>query len=337
MTAQVRVDLVAWDAPVAAALRAELYADLVQRYGDLAEPASPDIPVDRHHATLVLRVDAEPVGCVSLWDAAVHGERFADRVGEVKRMFVRADHRGRGYSRLLLARLEEVAVERGLVRLVLETGVRQPEAIGLYRSAGYRRVRCFGPYVDDPLSVYYATWLVPDAATRVLVVNGTVGAGKTTVVARCADLLRERGVPYAWVDVDALRHSYPTAADDPFAQAVALDHLEAMAGVWRRRGYRHVLLAEIIERPEDRERYELAFDGAELAVVRLEAREATRLARVAERESDPWWREWHLARTVELAAILDAAGVDDAVVDNDARPVRDVAAEVLAAAGWLDA
>jgi predicted kinase len=149
-----------------------------------------------------------------------------------------------------------------------------------------------------------------------------------------ADLLRERGVPYAWIDVDMLRRAYPTAADDPLGQAVALDHLEAMAGVLRRRGYRHVVLAEVIERAEDRELYERAFDGAELAVVRLEASEATRIARVTARERDPW-RDWHLARTVELATVLQAAGVDDAVVDNDGeRPLREVAAQVLAAAGW---
>lgn len=333
MTPQVRVDLVPWDDPAAAALRAEQHADLARRDG-VDEPVPPDVPVGGHHATLVLRVDDEPVGCVSLRDAAVHGGRFADRVGEVTSMVVRAGHRGRGLSRLLLARVEELAVERGLRRIVLEAGVRRPEAIGLYRSAGYRRIRCFGPYVDDPVSVCYAKWLVPDAVTRVLVVNGTVGAGKTTVVSAVAGLLRERGVPCSWLDVDALRHAYPTADDDPFAQAVVLDHLEAMAGVWRRRGYRRVVLAEIIERPEDRERYELAFDGADLAVVRLEASEPTRLARVTARELDPWWREWHLARTVELAAILETAGVDDAVVDNDARPLCDVAAEVLAAAEW---
>jgi len=68
--------------------------------------------------------------------------------------------------------------------------------------------------------------------------------------------------------------------------------------------------------------------------VRVTASEATRLARVAARETDEHWRDRHLARTVELEAILAAAGLDDAVVDNDGRPLRDVATEVLAAAGW---
>jgi len=329
----VRIDAVPWDDPAAVALRREQLAELAALYDD-GDDLPPDLTADQALASLLLTVDGAPAACAGLRDAAVHGERFAGGVGEIKRMFVRPEFRGRGYGRLLLARLEAVAADLGLVRLVLETGALQGAAVRLYRDAGYRRVRPFGPYADDPRTLYYARWLVPDAGTRVLVVNGTVGAGKTTVAEAVADLLRERGVPYAWIDVDALRRAYPTADDDPFGQEVALDHLEAMAGVLARRGYRHVVLAEVIERPADRERYEMAFDGAELAVVRLVASEATCLARLRRREPDPW-RDWHLARTVELAAVLEAAGVDDAVVDNDGdRTPREVAAEVLSAAGW---
>ena len=318
-----------WDDEALARMRAEQQAELATLY-DGDGDREPTLPPEEMLVTVALAVDGAVVACGSLREARRHGEGY----GELERMYVRPGHRGRGYSRLVLRRLERIAAESGLRRLVLETGVRQVEAVGLYRAEGYRRIPCYGPYDEEALSVCYAKWLTPEAATRVLVVNGTVGAGKTTVAEVVADLLRERGVPYAWIDVDALRRAYPTADDDPVGQAVALDHLQAMAGVLRRRGYRHVVLAEVIERPADRELYERAFDGAELAVVRLTATEGTRLARLAAREPDPW-RDWHLTRTVELATILEAAGVDDAVVDNDGvRPLRDVAAEVLTAAGW---
>lgn len=327
----VRLAVVPWDDEELVRMREEQQAELAAMYdgeGDL----EPVLPPEEMLATVALSVDGRVVACGSLRDAHRYGAGY----GELKRMYVRPRRRGNGYSRLVLQRLERIAVENGLRRLILETGTRQVEAIGLYRAEGYRRIPCYGPYDERTLSVCYAKWLGPAAAdtTRLLVVNGTVGAGKTTVAEVVADLLRERGVPYAWIDVDVLRRAYPTAADDPLGQAVALDHLEAMAGVLRRRGYRHVVLAEVIERAEDRELYERAFDGAELAVVRLEASEATRIARVTARERDPW-RDWHLARTVELATVLQAAGVDDAVVDNDGeRPLREVAAQVLAAAGW---
>ncbi len=170
--------------------------------------------------------------------------------------------------------------------------------------------------------------------TRVLVVSGSVGAGKTTVAEAVTDLLRERGVPYGWVDVDALRRVYPTEPTDPFAHDVALDQLAAMAGVFRRRGYHHVVLSEVVERRGDRERYAAAFGGAVVAVVRLTASEATRVARIRAREPEGWVRDWHLRRTVELEAVLEAAGADDAVVVNEGRAPAETAVEVLAATGW---
>jgi GNAT superfamily N-acetyltransferase/dephospho-CoA kinase len=327
--AAVTLAAVAWDDPDLARMRDDQQAELAALYDGEAD-LEPVLPPEEMLATIAVSVDGVLVGCGSLRDA----RRYGDGYGELKRMYVRPAYRGRGLSRLVLSRLEEIAAENGMRRLILETGTRQVEAIRLYRSAGYRRIPAYGPYDERSLSVCYARWLVPDAVTHVLVINGTVGAGKTSVAEAAVDALRERGIPYGWLDVDALRRVYPTEPDDPFAQAVVLDHLAAMAGVFRRRGYRHLILAEVIERRADRELYERAFDGAELTVVRLTASEATRLARVEERELDRRGRVWHLARSVELEAILDAAGVDDVVVDNDGRPLPAVAAEVLAAAGW---
>lgn len=170
--------------------------------------------------------------------------------------------------------------------------------------------------------------------TRVLVINGSVGAGKTTVAEAVTDLLRARGVPYGWVDVDALRRVYPTGSDDPFAHEVALDHLTAMAPVFDRRGYHHVVLSDVVERRADRDRYATAFGGAQVVVVRLTASEATRVARLRAREPEGWLLDWHLRRTVELERILDEAGADDAVVVNEGRPPERTAVDVLAAAGW---
>jgi GNAT superfamily N-acetyltransferase len=75
---------------------------------------------------------------------------------EIKRMFVRETYRGRGYSRLILLRLEELAQRRGCRRVVLETGVGQPEAIGLYESAGYLRIPNYDQYAGNPNSVCLA-------------------------------------------------------------------------------------------------------------------------------------------------------------------------------------
>jgi ribosomal protein S18 acetylase RimI-like enzyme len=59
-------------------------------------------------------------------------------------------------GRALLDTLEGEARALGVVRLVLETGIRQPEALALYERAGFRRIPAFGDYVDSRLSVYMA-------------------------------------------------------------------------------------------------------------------------------------------------------------------------------------
>lgn len=52
----------------------------------------------------------------------------------------------------MLEALEREALRRGFDRIRLETGERQPEAMGLYRSAGYVEIDKYGPYRDAPLS-----------------------------------------------------------------------------------------------------------------------------------------------------------------------------------------
>lgn len=324
----VAVTVVPWDDDDVARLRDEQQAEIYQRYQQ--RDIEPDLPPEEMLGTLLVTVDGEVAGCGSLRD----GMRYGEGYGELKRMYVRPPLRGRGLGGRILAELVRIAQAGGLGRLILETGELQPEAIRLYRRGGFRRIRNYGPYTDVPTSICYGRWLVPEAGTRVLVVNGTVGAGKTAVADAAAELLREREVPHAWLDADAFRRVWPAPDGDPFAQQVVFEQLAAIAANLRARGYRHVLLADVVEDATDRESYEAAFDGADVAIVRVTASESTRLARVAVRETDEQWRDWHLARTVELEAILAAAALDDAVVDNDGRPVRDVAAEVLAAAGW---
>jgi ribosomal protein S18 acetylase RimI-like enzyme len=76
-----------------------------------------------------------------------------DGRGELKRLFVRPGHRGRGVSRRLLGWLEESARDSGVTWMVLETNTAHPEAIRLYRSAGYEPVPDYGHYADEPETV----------------------------------------------------------------------------------------------------------------------------------------------------------------------------------------
>ena len=107
-------------------------------------------------AFLVGYLDGEPVA-TGAWrrrdDVAWAG---TTATAEVKRMYVAPRARGRGLARALLAHLEATATQAGAEVMVLETGERQPEAIALYESVGYRRIAGFGFYRDAPLSRCYA-------------------------------------------------------------------------------------------------------------------------------------------------------------------------------------
>ncbi len=72
---------------------------------------------------------------------------------ELKRMFVSECARGKGHGKAILRKLVAIAEAEGL-SLRLETGIRQPEAIGLYRPHGFEEIEAFAPYGRDPLSMF---------------------------------------------------------------------------------------------------------------------------------------------------------------------------------------
>lgn len=94
--------------------------------------------------------DGTAVGC----GAIVLGEDAGTITAELKRMWVDPAARGSGLGRRLVAALETAAINEGVTLLRLETGVSQPEALGLYKASGYIERGPFVDYVEDPLSVF---------------------------------------------------------------------------------------------------------------------------------------------------------------------------------------
>jgi len=134
----------------AAQLLRQMRPEALSRYGDVLDASTPltnEPPVARS-AFLIARLEGRPVGCAAL-------RPLDAEVGEVKRMYVMPPVRRRGIARLLLAELEAQAAVFGFRTLRLETGNRQPEAIGLYESSGFRRIAPYGSHVEDPLSICF--------------------------------------------------------------------------------------------------------------------------------------------------------------------------------------
>jgi len=93
-------------------------------------------------------LDGSAVGCGAL--------REFDRItAEVRRMYVRSEHRRKHVGRAILGHLIAAARELGYKRLVLETGNKQAPAIALYENYGFRRINPFGEHVNDPTSLCY--------------------------------------------------------------------------------------------------------------------------------------------------------------------------------------
>lgn len=161
----VRIDAVDWLDPRAVALRAAMDAETRAMYAEFVagQPATVTAAID-----VALRVDPadilvtilaldgdEPIGHSALRPAAGEPDAL-----EVKKVFVPIAHRGRGISRRLMVELERLAGDRGIPRLVLQTGRLQLPAIALYESLGYRPIDPFGGYHAIPGALCFEKRLV---------------------------------------------------------------------------------------------------------------------------------------------------------------------------------
>ena len=97
-------------------------------------------------------VAGEAVGCGAV--KRMPPSRTSPQYGEIKRMYVSPEVRGRGIGAALLEALELSLISHGIFIARLETGVRQPDALALYEGHGYVRIPPFGEYGEDPLSVF---------------------------------------------------------------------------------------------------------------------------------------------------------------------------------------
>jgi len=116
-------------------------------------------PPESRHAFSVEQLLRESVAFfVASYDgqlAACGGVKLFADYGEVKRMFVRPQFRGKGLGKAILNRLAAHARANRIDILRLETGIYQVEAIGLYDVWGFQRRGPFGEYKDDPNTVYF--------------------------------------------------------------------------------------------------------------------------------------------------------------------------------------
>jgi ketosteroid isomerase-like protein/GNAT superfamily N-acetyltransferase len=134
-----------FDGPDAHALRDAVEAELRERYGGDLEPGKKPTTEDCAAFLVARDGSGRAVGCGAL-------RPLDDGAVEIKRMYVRPEDRGRGLGWVILVALESEAERLGYGVVRLETGDFQPEAMSLYRAAGYREIPPFGACAQGPHS-----------------------------------------------------------------------------------------------------------------------------------------------------------------------------------------
>lgn len=89
----------------------------------------------------VIYSESFPIGCIAY-------RKKAEGTGEVKRLYIRKEYRGKGISKELLRTVERYAQEQGCKTLFLDTRITLEPAVSIYRSFGFKIVFQQGLYIQ---------------------------------------------------------------------------------------------------------------------------------------------------------------------------------------------
>ena len=132
------------------------WAEMARRYGE-SDDETPLVPLHQDVRWLIVQDDhGVVVGCGAVQPLASTVQDAPDDIGEVKRVYVVPEARGRGHSRLLMAHLVQEARTAGYRALWLDTGTPQHEAVALYERLGWRQIERYGQFAHDERTLCYA-------------------------------------------------------------------------------------------------------------------------------------------------------------------------------------
>jgi GNAT superfamily N-acetyltransferase len=120
--------------------------DLNERYGELQKQYNNHNKVDYINDVIIIYKDEVPVAC------GAFKEHNTDSI-ELKRIFVKKENRRQGLSKLIIYELEKLGRNKGYKYAFLETGIKQYEAINLYKNTGYEIIENYEPYIGNANSV----------------------------------------------------------------------------------------------------------------------------------------------------------------------------------------
>jgi hypothetical protein len=169
-------------------------------------------------------------------------------------------------------------------------------------------------------------------AEELLIITGSMGSGKSTVLGAATDLLTLEGIPHAAIDLDTLGVFHlPVEVN---GTGVGLRNLRCVWENYAALGLSRLLLASAIETRMALEACRQALAAQRTVICRLRVRVETMQRRVRLREPGPFQQDF-VARVTELEDMLDRARLEDFWLANEDGPVTGVAHEMLVRAGWL--
>src|SRR5437764_1584590 len=163
-----------------------------------------------------------------------------------------------------------------------------------------------------------------------LIITGTMGAGKTTILGEASDILAMRGIAHAAIDLDmlGLAHLPSGKCSDDVMYLGSVCENYASLGVSR------LLIARAIEDRAELEMCNSVASASNVVICRLIASVEAMEQRVMVRDSGVSRRDY-VARVAELNAILDRAQLENFTITNENRSLTDIAHELLPKAGWI--
>jgi hypothetical protein len=164
-----------------------------------------------------------------------------------------------------------------------------------------------------------------------LIITGTMGAGKTSVLGESSDILALRGIAHAAINLDTLGLAHiPSQHSD----GVMYRNLQSVCENYSSLGVRRLLLARAIENSEELELCSRIVSATNTVICRLTASIEAMEQRVKQRESGVSRGEY-IARVAKLSTILDSARLENFTIANENRQLTEVAHELLVKAGWI--